>query len=216
MSAIKPGRPNPAAIQRLGEDLAAIQYQQRRDRSLQTGHRPATKPKPLAFNSNSQAYVPQASARLLNDPGLTDGARRCALKLMELIYRRNRQGRGFQCTVAFIARSLGRSERTVQTYLAQLRGRGYIRHDVIASDRARMCIGIFITLLKPLFPKHHEDEWPVSAVNSGVKKDSQNYRPNIRKKGLAHRVTVEHWALRCMDGVFRSLMKTIPDHGSFA
>jgi hypothetical protein len=204
-----PKRPDAAIIHALGEDLASTAREKRRRRSLQTCHRPAHRPAKPESRHHSGAYVPQFSARVLNDPSVSDGARRCAAKVMELIYRRNRSGRGFQCTVLYLAKCLGRSERTIQTYLAQLRSRGYIRHEVITSERARMCIGIFITLLGPLFPKHHEDEWPLRAMTSGVKKDSENYNKNISNKH-ERRVSVDFWTLRCMNGVFRSLMKTTP------
>jgi hypothetical protein len=189
------------------EAITALDSELRRIRSLKTCHRPALKAPASPYRGNSQAYVPQFSARLLNDPGLTDGARRCALKLVELIYRRNRAGRGIQCTVSYLAKALSRSERTIQTYLAQLRERGYIRHEVIASEKARMCIGIFIALLAPVFPRHDRGEWPVRAMKSGVKPDSENYNLNIIYKH-EYRFTADHWALKCMDGVFRALMKS--------
>lgn len=154
--------------------------------------------------------MPQFSARLLNDPGLSDGARRCAMKLIELVYRRNREHRHIQCTVNYLAKCLGRSQRTVQYYLARLRRRGYIRHDVIASQRARMCIGIVVTLLKPVFPKH---EWPTPAgkpATSGVQRYSRRYTPNINRRRFQEKVSVERWTLRCMDGVFRAFVKTGP------
>ena len=52
---------------------------ERRQRALNTGHRYAEmerqrKPSP----QDSRAYVPELSARLDDDPKLTDGARRCA------------------------------------------------------------------------------------------------------------------------------------------
>jgi len=215
-----PSRPNPAAIHALGEDLAAAASARRRTRSLQTCHRPAMQAAAAPLPRASRAYVPQFSAQLLNDPGLSDGARRCAIKLLEFAYRRDRAGRTFQGTVGYIAKALGRSERAVQNYLAQLRGRGYIRHEVITSERARMCTGILVTLLKPLFAHHHADEWPhherPRSMKSGVKPFSENYRPDSRFKRRGRRVSAEFWALRCMDGVFRALIRTPAPCGSFA
>lgn len=207
-----PRRPDVTAINALGEHLASLPREQRRRRSLQTCHRPAIKPEQAPYRRPSQAYVPQFSARLLNDPGLTDGARRCAMKLLELAYRRNRSQRAYRGTVSYLAKALGRSERAVQTYLALLRSRGYIAHEVVTSERARMCIGIVVTLLTPLFAKHHESEWPHHAkpTGSGVNRFSENYRPDPRKKRGGMRISVEHWSMRCMDGVFRALMKGNP------
>lgn len=203
--------PNAAAIQSLGETLALNARQTRRARSLQTCHRPAHRPERQSHLHNTGAYVPQFSARLLNDPGLSDGARRCAAKLLELSYRRDRAGRSFEGTVLYLAKCLRRSERAVQIYLAQLRAGGYIRHEVIRSARARMCIGIFITLLEPCFPRHHARSWPDGAggsTKSGVKGISENYRSRYSRGRFSERLSVEEWALRCMDGVFRSFMKT--------
>jgi hypothetical protein len=210
MSVIKPGRPNPAAIQSLGEELAALAREKRRQRSREACHRPAFRPQPLKYRSNSEAYVPQVSSRLLNDPGLSDGARRCAFKLIELTYRRSREDRALRCTVNYLAKCLHRSERTVQNYLAQLRGRGYIQHDVVTSSRARMCIGIFITLLRPVFPRHHAHGWPESATKSGVKQDSQNYSQINKQRLSSGLASVEVWTWKCRAGVFRALMKTLP------
>ncbi len=200
-------RPCAADIRAAGEALQ--QRSARSARSLRTCHRPALHEPQRPYSGNSEAFVPQCSARLLNDPNLSDGARRCAMKLLELIYRRNRKGRGLQCTVLYLAKCLHRSERTIQTYLSQLRAAGYIRHEVITSERARMCIGIFITLLRPVFPAHHATEWPGRAMKSGVKRDSEKYNINISSRHES-RLEASCWASRCMEGVFRSLMKTGP------
>lgn len=216
-----PPSPNPEAIRRLGEDLAAANRLKRRQRSLQTCHRPAFKTERRGPAKDTKAYVPQFSARLLNDPGLSDGARRCAIKLLELAYRRDRAGRSFRGTVSYLAGALGRSDRAVQGYLAQLRSRGYIRHEVLTSERARMCVGVLITLLKPLFAAHHEREWPhhakASSMKSGVKGSSENYRPDSRQRRGGGRMSAEQWALACMNGVFRALMnQSQPFQGSLA
>lgn len=207
---VLPTKPDHAAIHKLGEDLAAIAREKRRRRSLHTCHRPALIIRKPKYRSNTGAYVPQFSARLLNDPRLSDGARRCAAKLMEITYRKDRAGRSYKGTVLYLAKCLQRSERAVQSYLAQLRAGGYIRHQVIRSERARMCTGIFITLLSPLFPKHHASEWPVKPGKSGVKKNSENCTIKILGREFQSLVDVEHWAMLCMDGVFRALMKTLP------
>ena len=43
-----------------------------------------------------------------DDRNLTDGARRCARKLAEYIYRRNREGRGAEITVTYLMRAMRR------------------------------------------------------------------------------------------------------------
>jgi hypothetical protein len=197
-------RPSPPDAGRL-RLLDTHIRQARRKRSLQTCHRPAIQTPWPEFRPRSNAYAPQFSARLLNDPNLSDGARRCALKLLELVYRHNRKGRVYEGTVVYLAKALNRSERAVQYYLAQLRAGGYILHEVVKSQRARMCVGVVLTLLKPLFPAHHIEQWP---VDSGVQRVSGDYSLKIKQAGFKGREAVDIWAMRCMDGVFRAFMKS--------
>jgi hypothetical protein len=191
-------------------------YDERRRTSLRTCHRPAARPELFRHHDKGWAYVPELSARLINDPALSDGARRCAAKLMELVYRRNRHYRNFGCTVSYLAQCLNRSTRTVQNYLYELRSRGYISHEVVRSKKARMCIGILITLLKPIFPRHHRKEWPPQKLSwpypengrkSGVQKNSQKYLQFIKYIYFQERVSVDLWACRCMNGAFRAFTK---------
>jgi hypothetical protein len=173
-------------------------YLARRARSLRTCHLPAT-PKPRhAPPLLTDAYMPELAARIDNDNNLTDGARRCGRKLAEYIYRRNREGRNSEITVTYLMNALQRSRRTVQRYLRQLEREGYIAVEVIHAA-TRMCAGLFIELLSPLLPKHG---WPQKLGNPDVPPVSQNHRSRIR-------YSRESWALRCMDGVFRSLTKTL-------
>ncbi len=151
---------------------------------------------------DSGAYVPEMAARIEDDPNLTDGARRCARKLMQYVYRKDRNARAADITVTWLMRALGKDRRTVQRYLRQLEHAGYITVEVIHA-RTRMCAGLFVALLAPLFPRHHRQKWPEKLMNSDASQKSQNHRLRIK-------YSRESWALRCMDGVFRSFMKTIP------
>ncbi|MGA7796800.1 MAG: HTH domain-containing protein [Candidatus Acidiferrales bacterium] len=174
----------------------------RRQRSLRSCHLPA-EPKPQRyFPRDSGAYVPEMAARIEDDPNLTDGARRCARKLAEYTYHYARDTRMAQITVTYMMKALGKSRRTVQRYLRQLEYAGYISVEIIHAS-TRMCAGLFVALLAPLFPRHHRQKWPRKLIDSDVPRESQNNRLRI-KYGR------ESWALRCMDGVFRSFMKTIP------
>jgi hypothetical protein len=174
----------------------------RRQRSLRSCHL-AAEPKQLqAQPRDSGAYVPEMAARIEDDPNLTDGARRCARKLMQYVYRRDRSARAADITVTWLMRALGKDRRTVQRYLRQLEHAGYITVEVVHA-RTRMCAGLFVALLAPLFPRHHRQKWPANLMNSDASRKSQNNRLRIK-------YSRESWALRCMDGVFRSLMKTIP------
>src|SRR5215470_941572 len=74
------------------------EYEERRQRSLRHCHLPGEE-EPLLPVRDTGAYVPEMAARLENDPNLTDGARRCARKLTEYVYRRNRSSRASEITV---------------------------------------------------------------------------------------------------------------------
>jgi broad specificity phosphatase PhoE len=174
----------------------------RQMRSYRTCWLPAEE-KPLrAPPRESGAYVPETAARLEDDRNLTDGARRCARKLAEYIYSRNRETRSAEITVTYLMRALRRDRRTVQRYLRQLEHAGYISVEVIHAA-TRMCAGLLVGLLAPLFARHHRRQWPQKLIKKDAARKSQNNRLRIK-------YSREAWALRCMDGVFRSLMKTIP------
>ena len=172
-------------------------------RSLRTCHRPAHDDRARKEVKDSGAYVPETAARIEDDPNLTDGARRCARKIMEETYRRNRQGRTLSITVSYLANALGKCRRSVQRYLRQLEEGGYVRIDVATGHHSRLCVGLVIGLLAPLFPRHHRDKWPDKARKPGATRESQNHRFKIL-------ISRTDWAVRCMDGVFRSLMKITP------
>ena len=183
----------------------------RRQRSRQTCHRFSLYERPRsAPPKDTGAYVPEMSARLEDDPNLTDGARRCMRKVTEYTYRHNREGRAADITVTYLMRALGRCRRTVQRYLRLLEREGYISVDVVYGANSRMCTGLIVQLLAPLFPRHRNESWPVSAAIPEATPESQNNRFKYSGSRRLHRMPVREWALRCMDGVYRSLMKTIP------
>lgn len=174
----------------------------RRHSSLRSCHLPAESKPRHAPPRESGAYVPELAARIEDDRNLTDGARRCARKLAEYIYRKNRTERAGDITVTWLMRALGKSRRTVQRYLRQLEREGYIAVEVVHA-RTRMCAGLFIALLAPMLPRHHRQEWPQKLMDSDAPRVSQNNKHR-------YKYSRESWALRCMDGVFRSFMKTQP------
>jgi DNA-binding transcriptional ArsR family regulator len=186
-------RPLPAVISK---------DEERRQRSLRSCHLPAEAKPRHTPPRDSGAFVPEMSARIEDDRNLTDGARRCARKLAEYIYRKDRAARAGDITVTWLMRALGKSRRTVQRYLRQLEREGYIAVAVIHA-RTRMCAGLFVELLAPLLPTHHRQKWPQKLMNSDAPQMSQNNRTR-------YKYSRESWALRCMDGVFRSFMKTLP------
>ena len=170
-------------------------------RSLRCCHLPAEEQPTHAPPRDSAAYVPEMAARIDDDRNLTDGARRCARKLAEYTYRKNRDGRTADITVTWLMKALGRSRRTVQRYLRQLERAGYIAVEVIQA-RTRMCAGLLVELRAPCFPKHHRARWPQKLVKPDASSLSQKDR-------FRYRYSRKLWALRCMDGVFRSIMKTL-------
>ena len=118
--------------------------------------------------------------------------------------------RGAEITVTYLMRALGRCRRSIQRYLRLLELEGYIRVDVVHGQRTHMCTGLAVQLLAPLFPRHHADRWPAKLGIPGATQESQKKRfIDCQAAGLV-RIPVQSWALRCMDGVFRSLMKTLP------
>jgi hypothetical protein len=152
------------------------------------------------------AYVPEMAARVDNDLNLTDGARRCARKIAEYVYRKNREGREAEITVTYLMKALGRCRRTVQRYLRQLEREGYIGVWIIPSERTRMCFGLVVRLLDPLLPRHRRHKWPEKAGNRDATRESQIN--SARKK--IRRVPRYVWDFLCSQGVWRSYMKTIP------
>ena len=145
-----------------------------------------------------------------DDRNLCDGARTCARKLMEYFYRGNREERGGEITVTWLMKALGKSRRTVQRYLRQLEREGYIAVDVLYA-RTRMCAGLFVELLAPLFPRHRREKWPQKLMNSGAPKMSQNNKS--RYKTL--RIPRALWFLRCADPIWKAWQRTLPPLSSF-
>lgn len=200
-----PALPEPIRI------AAQTSDPERSRRSRNTCHRYALTERPRkAPPRDSGAYVPELAARIEDDPNLTDGARRCARKLAELTYRQNRAGRALPVTVTYLAKALGRCRRTVQRYLRQLEREGYVAVEVVASQRSRMCIGLIVRLCAPLLAAHHRQSWPGSLGNPGATAESQNKRFHSSIQTNGQRISVHHWAVRCMDGVFRAFMATDP------
>jgi HTH domain len=182
----------------------------RRERSRQHCHRPA-EPKPrFPSPRDTGAYVPEMASRIDNDCNLTDGARRCARKISEYIYRKDRKNRSAEITVTYLAKALGRCRRTVQRYLRQLECEGYIQVHVVPSERTRMCFGLLVRILDPLIPRHRRRRWPEKAIDRDVTSASQNYIQRFKRLPIPR----ELWANICCDPIRRSHMKTLPAFSS--
>jgi hypothetical protein len=138
----------------------------RRMRSLRKCHLPSLYTRPRHPKpKDSGAYVPACAAGLENDRNLTDVARRCARKLMEETHRRDRKERKLQVNVSYLAKGLRRCRRTIQRYLALLEREGYISVQVMSGHKSRMCIGLIVKLLPPLFPRHQRKSWAEKREN---------------------------------------------------
>jgi hypothetical protein len=70
-----------------------------------------------------------------------------------------------------------------------------------------MCTGLLVQLLAPPFPRHHADRWPAKLAIPGATEESQTKRFIDSKAAGLVRIPVQSWALRCLDGVFRSLRR---------
>ena len=150
-------------IEQSPSPAAPAKDEDRRQRSLRSCHLPA-EPKPRqAPPRDSGAYVPEMAARIEDDPNLTDGARRCARKLAEYIYRKNRDAprRRHHRHLADAGARQVRAAPCSAT-CASLNARVTSRVEVIHA-RTRMCAGLFVALLAPLFPRHHRQKWPRKA-----------------------------------------------------
>ncbi len=146
-------RPNIETIS--APRAACSKSRERSERSRRHCHLPAEPKKPrYPSPRDTGEYVPEMSARIDNDRNLTDGARRCGHKLMGFVHRKNREGREVEITVSYLEKALNRCRRTVQGYLRELEREGYIEALVVPSERTRMCFGLLIRLLDPLFPRH--------------------------------------------------------------
>jgi DNA-binding transcriptional ArsR family regulator len=174
----------------------------RQMRSYRTCWLPAQE-KPLrAPPRESGAYVPEMATRLEDDRNLTDGARRCARKLAEYVYRRNRDSRAAEITVTWLMKALRKSRRSVQRYLRELERAGYISVAVIHAG-TRMCAGLMVELLATLIPRHG---WPQKLIKPDAPKLSQKHRFR-NKTRLISRVL---WAVRCTDPIRRAWDSMMP------
>ena len=199
-------RPNIETISAPRE--ACSKSRERSERSRRHCHLPA-EPKKSRFPANSAGYrrirAGNEGARIDNDRNLTDGARLCGGKVMGFVHRKNRAGRAEDLPVSDL-KALGRCRRSVQGYLRELEREGYIEALVVPSERTRMCFGLLIRLLDPLFPRHRRDGWPEKGGIPDAQKDSQIYSSRSRRKPIPRRI----WAFFCCEGVWRSYMKTLP------
>jgi len=150
----------------------------------------------------SGAYVPELAAAIDIDANLTDGARRCARKLAEYVYSRDRDRRTAQITVTWLMKALRRSRRTVQRYLRQLERAGYIEVAVIHAG-TRMCAGLLIELLATVIPQHG---WPQKLMKPGAPRLSQNYKLRYTIR-LIPRVL---WAIKCTDPIREAWDRIMP------
>ena len=116
------------------------------------------------------------AARIEDDRNLTDGARRCARKLTEYIYRNNRESRerrNHRHLPDAGARQVAAAPCSATC--ASSKREGYIGVEVIHA-RTRMCAGLLVELLAPLFPRHHRQKWPQKLIESDAPRESQNNR----------------------------------------
>lgn len=165
--------------------------------------------------AEARDYVPQISMKVVNDRNLTDSARRIVMFIMRHVYQDARAERFIGMTVSFIMEGLALSRRTVQRCLTLLETLGYLRCEVATGAETKMCVGLIINLLSPLFPEHHKKKWPKHRTKSGASSLSQKQNRYIKNSlGYADkalkRVGRLTWALKCLAGVARTAYKVSP------
>jgi len=152
-------------------------------------------------------FIPEVNMRLIKDRNLTDSARRIALFVMRHIYQDNRQGRQLAMTVSFIMKGLSLSRRTVQRNLSLLQKLGYVQSDVIPSSKTRMCIGLMISILPALLPKHHKTQWPQKRRKPDAPRLTHNHYPLLKTNKKCDPIDRRSWFLRCSNGIIRSILQ---------
>jgi hypothetical protein len=209
------------------EQRDRMKYEERRQRSLRSCHRPRyrwvedLRRKPF----QTGAYIPEMPAHVMHDPDLTDGAKVCLAKIMEETYRMNRDQRWLATTISYLMAALGRCRRTIQNYLRLLEHCGYITCEVLLGAESRMSNGLKINLCESSFARHHKEKWPfknwhhpftedeippLNSENSGAQKDSLNYWVEIYIYKNILVVPVLSWAVKCMNGIHKRLMQNNP------
>lgn len=157
-------------------------------------------------------YCPQINMKLVKDRNLTDSARRIAMFIMQKAYQDNRASRYIGMTVSYMMKGLSISRRTVQRSLTLLETRGYFRCEVAKGDQSRMCIGLIVHLLTPLFAKHHKERWPKHRRNPDAspmpQKQIHFYK---RVNETSERMSRFRWSMNCMAGVERVLARKLGD-----
>lgn len=188
-------------------------YEVKRKRALGTSHQFASNryswnSEPIYEVGETRDFVPQVSMRIVNDRNLTDSARRLALFIMRQAYQDSRAERCIGMTVSFVMGGLAISRRTVQRCLTLLEKLGYLQCEVATAGETKMCIGLVVRLLEPLFPKHHKKSWPANRINPGASRVSQKQSiyKNTSKEicNAPNRVLRLSWALKCMAGAARA------------
>jgi hypothetical protein len=174
----------------------------RQMRSYRTCWLPADHPELAPPPRDSGAYVPELAATIDNDPNLTDGARRCARKLAEYVYRTNRDSKTAPITVTWLMKALRKSRRSVQRYLRRLEWAGYIAVSVIHAG-TRMCAGLMIELMATLIPRNG---WRQKAIKPDAPKLSQKNRLRYKTR-LVPRVL---WAVKCTDPIQKAWDTIMP------
>ena len=186
-----------------------VRYKERSQRSLCSCHRTSAThfckeryPKP-----ETRAYTPETRASVDEDRNLNANADKTVRFLMRHAYQKARETRIIRITVSYIAKVLKRACRTIQRHIRSLEEEGYIKVEVISSSVTGMVACLEITLLSPLFPDHHKEKWPHKLENprnsdTTFLSDKQSLIIYSRKENR------DSWAIRCMNGVYKALMKT--------
>ena len=200
-------------INALDEKIIYGRYLVKQERSLTTCHRYRFDTTPLYPMPDTRGYTPEISERVDLDQNLNSAERDTLRFIIRTAFRQARHSRRLNVTVSFIARGRVRCTRAIQNHLRQLERAGYIAASVVINAATKMTECLEIVLLEAVFPEHHQVRWPEKLENSGVHFSSHKENPLIYIRERVH-----DWAMRCMNGVFRSYMKRKPllDQAGFA
>lgn len=193
----------------INTDYADHQAMRIRARNTSLKYKWDTEPRYKAPKDTGE-YAPELNMKLVKDRNLTDSARRIALFVMHRAYRDNREGRYIALTVSFIMKGLSLSRRTVQRNLSLLEKHGYIESDVVPSEHTKMCIGLIINLLSPLFPRHHKKKWAESRRKSDASQLTQNHNKFFSIYKNKVQIPRILWAEKCCEGIIRSVIANEP------
>lgn len=164
---------------------------------------------------DTNEYIPEKSAIILNDKRLKTRDRDVLEFMMKEAHKFCRESRTIQATKSFIANGMGISISTVGRALGRLQFCGYIDRLIISNVKTRMCDGLMIFINSICYPKHRikhrviKNKKMVNGRKQGTSKMGQKYKQNILKKENSALITVQEWNMKIYNGLIRAKIKLL-------